>query len=141
MFRRTAYVTCAGFLLMAASCSKHPTSGAPATPVSEYAAFWGTWQAAYLSPPETGKYKLVMNRDTAFSFSQIEDSTGAVSNQDSGTYHIDTASKIIRLVTAVHEGDYNYSGDTIMMLLTRVSGYDYMNPLNPSILTWEFHKQ
>jgi hypothetical protein len=143
MFKRMSVVFGAGLLLMVASCGKHSTapSSNPAGPVSKYAPFWGLWQAAYQSNPESGKFKLLLNRDTTFSFSQVVDSSGAVSNQESGDYTIDTGGKLIRLVTASYEAEYHYTGDTLRMLVTWTSGHDFMHSLNPATATWEFFKQ
>ena len=141
MLIRMSVVFGAGILLMIASCGKHPTSGTPTTPVSKYAPYWGLWQAIYHSDPETGKFKLLLNRDTTFSFSQVVDSNGAVFNHDSGTYNIDTASKVIRLVTSAYEGDYTFTGDTVILRLTWMSGHDFMFADTPASATWEFRKQ
>jgi hypothetical protein len=141
MFTRMFLVYCAGFFCMSASCNKHPTSVEPVTPVSQYAGFWGLWQAAYQSGPESGKFKLLLNRDTTFSFSQVPDSSGAAFNQDTGAYRLDTTLKILWLTTPVHEGKYKYAGDTLVVQVTWDSGHDYMFAQNPALATWEFFKQ
>jgi hypothetical protein len=141
MFTRIFVLLGIGLFLLWPSCSKHPTSGTP-TPESEYAIFWGTWQAPLVSNgTESAKFRLLLNKDTTFSFSQVADSSGAVSSQDSGTYHVDTASKVIRLVTPVHEGDYSYRCDSLILNLTWVSGQDYMNAFDRASATWEFFRQ
>lgn len=142
MFKRIFLLFGIGLFLLGPSCSRHPTSGTP-TPVSEYAVFWGLWQATYQSNPETGKFRLLLTRDTTFSISQVVDSNGAVFNQDSGTYNMDTGSKILRLVASGYEGDYSYSYDSLVLSLrlTWVSGdHDYMFAQDRTTATWEFFK-
>jgi hypothetical protein len=131
-----------GIFLLVPSCAKHPTSSTP-VPVSKYAPYWGLWEATYQSNPETGKFKLHLNQDTTFSISQVVDSNGAVFNPDSGTYTMDTGSKILRLVASGYEGDYSYAYDSLVLSLrlTWVSGdHDYMFAQDRTTAVWEFFK-
>jgi hypothetical protein len=112
-----------------------------ATPISEYAAFWGIWKAVLLSGGKPAKFNLLLNNDFSFSFSMIMDTTGVVSLQSSGTYFKSSAN-IIRLSSSTAgDGYYQYSlVSKTQLTLLWVSGYDFMNASTPSTTTWYFFK-
>jgi hypothetical protein len=141
-------------IILAPSCNKsNPVSVAPVNP---YSLFFGIWKAPMQAGGQPGHFTLLLNSDTSFSFSQVMDSSGAVSLSQSGYYSLSgpnmtneysaTESSTLYLFNATYKGYYQFKAGPLnasrtWIECTWVSGHDFMNATTPATTMWAFSKQ